>query len=86
MRMAGPLVISEMLYIDQAVSLLTRFWDWIGPGGETHPKWFLDHHGHWAVEGVLLACILFLFLQSSFKPKPKAEAPLTEKVRRWKGN
>lgn len=69
-----------MLYIDQALGLFTRFWDWIGPGGETHPSWFLDHHGHWLVEGVLLACIVFLFLQSSFKPKPKAEAPLSDKA------
>jgi hypothetical protein len=32
------------------------------------------------VEGLLLVIILYLFLQSTFKPKPRSEEPLTDKV------
>lgn len=53
-----------------------------GPGGKLHPQYFLEHKGHLVIEALLLATILYLFLQHSFKPRPKAEAPLTDKVRK----
>jgi serine palmitoyltransferase len=58
-----------------------RFWDVVGPGGKLHPAYFLEHKGHLVVEGLLILIIGYLFLQHSFKPHPKSEEPLTEKVR-----
>ncbi len=36
--------------------------------------------GHLVVEALLLLVIVYLFLQHSFKPNPKSEEPLTERV------
>lgn len=58
-----------------------EFWLVVGPGGKLHPAYFLEHKGHLVVEGLLLLVILYLFLQHSFKPKARAEDPLTDKVR-----
>lgn len=58
------------------------FWDIFGPGGKLHPAYFLEHRGHLVVEGCLLLIIGWLFLQAAFKPKPRSEEPLTEKVGR----
>lgn len=59
---------------------IKEFWAIIGPGGKLHPAYFLEHKGHLVVEAVLLFVILYLFLQHTFKPRPKSEEPLTEKV------
>ncbi|KAF5837723.1 pyridoxal phosphate-dependent transferase [Dunaliella salina] len=57
-----------------------EIWVIFGPGGKLHPAYFLEHfHGHIMVEGVLLLIIAYLFLQSTFKPKPHREEPLTDK-------
>lgn len=58
-----------------------QFWHIVGPGGELHPAYFLEHKGHLVIEGLLAVTILYMLLQHSFKPKPHSEAPLTDKVR-----
>ena len=64
------------------VSLITRFWEIFGPGGEFHPTAFLESKGHLVIEGLLIIVILYLFLQKSFNPsfQKSIQAELTEKV------
>lgn len=61
-------------------SAVAEAWDIFGPGGRLHPAYFLAHKGHLVVEGLLLVVIGYLFLQQAFKPHPRSEEPLTEKV------
>lgn len=72
---------SELLTAHGALAFARDFWAVIGPGGKWHPAYFLEHKGHLVIEGLLLAVILYLILQQSYKVQRKAEAPLTEKVR-----
>ena len=68
--------------LDAVVTAARDFWILFGPGGKTHPGWFLEHQGHLVIEGVLVVIILYLFLQHSFKPRSRSEQDqLTEKVR-----
>ena len=64
------------------VSLITRFWEIFGPGGEFHPTAFLESKGHLVLEGLLIAVILYLFLQKSFNPsfQKNIQAELSEQV------
>lgn len=73
----------QLLSARGLVAAAREFWAIIGPGGKLHPAYFLEHKGHLVVEGVLLATILYMFLQTSFKPNPKAEEPLTDRVGGW---
>jgi hypothetical protein len=61
------------------VDAAREFWAIFGPGGRTHPGWFLEHKGHLVIEGVLLAVITFLFVQRPSKPAGDPEE-LTEQV------
>ncbi|GAX79061.1 hypothetical protein CEUSTIGMA_g6501.t1 [Chlamydomonas eustigma] len=64
----------------ETISVYARdFWILFGPGGKLHPAYFLEHKGHLLVEGLLLAVILYLFLQNTFKPRASNEEPLTDK-------
>jgi serine palmitoyltransferase len=62
-----------------------EFWAIVGPGGKLHPAYFLEHKGHLVIEAALIVVIVYLVLQHSFKVHPRAEDPLTDKVRvqRW---
>lgn len=71
----------ELLSAHGALAVARDFWAVIGPGGKLHPAYFLEHKGHLVIEGLLLAAILYLVLQQSFKVHRKAEEPLTDKVR-----
>ena len=67
--------------LDVVILWLSDFWDLFGPGGKLHPASFIEHSGHLVVEGALLVVISVLLLQTSFKPKSRDKAELTEKVR-----
>ena len=64
------------------VSLITRFWEIFGPGGEFHPTAFIESKGHLVLEGLLILVILYLFLQKSFNPsfQKNIQAELSEQV------
>lgn len=71
----------NLLLTPQGIGDVVReFWRIVGPGGQLHPAYFLEHKGHLVVEGLLAVIIIYLFLQHSFKPKARSEEPLTEKV------
>lgn len=70
----------ELLTVQGGVQLAKDFWAWIGPGGKLHPQYFLEHKGHFVIEGIFLVLILYLLTQSRQKAGPKNEQ-LTEKVR-----
>jgi hypothetical protein len=78
MRPVLHIIAMELLSL---TAYFREFWLVVGPGGKLHPAYFLEHKGHLVVEGLLLLVILYLFLQHSFKPKARAEDPLTDKVR-----
>ncbi|GFR42080.1 hypothetical protein Agub_g2876, partial [Astrephomene gubernaculifera] len=61
------------------VHAFRAFWDIVGPGGKLHPAYFLEHKGHLVIEGILIALIVYLALQHSFKVHRRAEDPLTDK-------
>jgi len=56
-------------------------WALIAPGGKLHPASFIEHKGHFVLEGCLLVVISYLLIQGSFKPRSKEAQPLSEKVR-----
>ena len=64
------------------VSLITRFWDFFGPGGRFHPESFIESKGHLVLEGLLVVVILYLFLQKSFNPsfQKQLQTELTKQV------
>ena len=68
--------------VPQLVSLITRFWEIFGPGGEFHPTAFIESKGHLVLEGLLILVILYLFLQKSFNPsfQKNIQAELSEQV------
>ena len=68
-----------------ALVAIKEFWDFVGPGGRLHPAYFIEHKGHLVIEGLLIVLIFLLFAQGRFKPKTKAEEPLTERVHRGAG-
>ena len=81
-KMSIPGSDQMMQALDTVVTAARDFWILFGPGGKTHPGWFLEHQGHLVIEGVLVVIILYLFLQHSFKPRPRNDGDqLTEKVR-----
>jgi len=52
----------------QAVGVVKKGWEWVGPGGKLHPEEFLERfHGHLVIEALLAIVIVYLFLQQSFK-------------------
>ena len=57
-------------------------WELVRPGGQFHPSSFIEHKGHLLVEGLLVAVIIYLLFQSSYKPSKRMqkEKPLTEQV------
>lgn len=73
-----PQSVSSVPY--SVVSLITRFWDIFGPGGQFHPTYFIEHKGHLVLEGLLVFVILYLFLQKSFNPsfQKQLQTELTE--------
>lgn len=54
-------------------------WALIAPGGKLHPASFIEHKGHFVLEGCLLVVISYLLIQGSFKPRSKEAQPLSEK-------
>lgn len=74
--------IGAMDVVNALVDYAKEFWILFGPGGKTHPGYFLEHKGHLVIEGMLCVFILYLFLLHSFKPRPHSVDPLTDKVRR----
>mmetsp|Transcript_35360 Transcript_35360/g.89524 ORF Transcript_35360/g.89524 Transcript_35360/m.89524 type:complete len:520 (-) Transcript_35360:455-2014(-) len=71
---------AHLLLTPQGIANAAReFWRIVGPGGQLHPAYFLEHKGHLVIEGLLAVIIMYLFLQHSFKPKARSEEPLTEK-------
>lgn len=67
----------------EALALVRQGWEWVAPGGKLHPSDFLEvYKGHYIIEAILGAVILYLFFQSSYrwsKKKTNIEA-LTEEV------
>lgn len=61
------------------LDLVVELWELFKPGGTLHPASFLEHQGHIVLEAALVLMILYLYLQSSFKPRSKQNEPLTEK-------
>lgn len=64
--------------LDNLIDACREFWEIFGPGGKLHPAYFIEHQGHLFIEGALLAAILYLLFQRSFKPRHREER-LTEK-------
>jgi serine palmitoyltransferase len=75
--------LSQLFTWDGLSHAAAQFWAVVGPGGELHPTYFLEHKGHLVVEGVLLAVIAYLFLQTAFQPSKPSEEQLTDKVCTW---
>jgi serine palmitoyltransferase len=71
----------EILTPNGLVLLFQEFWSVIGPGGKLHPAYFLEHKGHLVIEGVLVAAIMYLVFQRTYKVHTKEAEPLTDKVR-----
>ena len=69
-----------MELLDVVLSYAREFWILFGPGGKTHPGYFLEHKGHLVIEGLLCAFIVYLFFLHSSKPRRHAEGPLTDKA------
>ncbi len=73
--------LQQLLTVQGVTDAAREFWNIFGPGGRLHPAYFLEHRGHLVVEGLLLLVIVYLFLQHTFKPRSRSEAPLTEQAR-----
>lgn len=76
----GNLLCLALTAVRELIHFWLEFWAIIGPGGKLHPAAFLEHKGHIVIEGALVIVILYLFLQSTFKPSSRSHDELTEKV------